>query len=226
VSGSSAPPERATRDRLRAALAGVGVSAGPEAEWRLLRYWELLRRWNRRFNLIARTELANVFERHIADCAVIAPHLAAHPAASITDLGSGAGLPGLVLASLDPSRDYRLVDARGNKTRFLRQAVAELGLPRVEVLGCRVEALEPTGGLLLARALAPLPRLVRICATLLDEHAALWTWKGPKFAREASDLGDAFRVDTVTSYQLWLGGVTYRVVCVTRRWDAPSPTES
>lgn len=118
---------------LTAQLSAMGCGASAPA---LNRYIALLVRWNQAFNLTAVRDPADMVSRHILDSAVIAPFI---KAGSIADIGSGAGLPGIVIAVLRPDLEVTLVDSNGKKTRFCRQAVAELGLENVAVVQTRVE---------------------------------------------------------------------------------------
>lgn len=122
---------------LNAQLAAMGHG---EAADLLCRYVALLVRWNQAFNLTAVREPAEMVTRHILDSAVIAPFL---PHGPVADIGSGAGLPGLVLAVLRRDETFTLVDSNGKKTRFCRQAVTELGLENVAVVHARVEDYRP-----------------------------------------------------------------------------------
>lgn len=105
---------------------------------RLLAYAELLLQWNRSFNLVRVASLDELLCRHVLDCAAAALRLA--PGDTL-DVGSGAGLPGMVIAILAPERRVTLVDSSLKRTRFLGQVQLALGLQNVCVLRCRVETL-------------------------------------------------------------------------------------
>ena len=105
---------------------------------RLSRYLELLRRWQRAINLVGASTLADPWRRHILDCAQIAPHVP-RTAATVLDLGSGAGLPGLVLALLGVP-GVQLVESDRRKAQFLREAARATGAA-VVVHAARIEQL-------------------------------------------------------------------------------------
>jgi len=108
----------------------------------------------------------------------------------IADLGAGAGLPGLVLAIARPNAYVRLVESAGRKCQFLRRAVAELGLERVEVVHARAEDWPEGIGahdLVTARALAPLTALAEYAAPLLVVGGHLVAWKGAVDPQEEAD---------------------------------------
>ena len=140
-----------------ASLAGVSR----ETLARLKTYAGMLEDWNARHNLVSRASLADVWRRHFWDSAQLMPWIPAD-AASLVDLGSGAGFPGLVLAELLRDRPIRIVlfEATAKKCRFLEAVAERLGLA-VEVRNARVEEAKPElFDVVTARACAPLERLL------------------------------------------------------------------
>ena len=125
-------------------------------------YVELLERWQTSIDLVSSQSLEHVWRRHILDCAQLYAHIPA-AAQSVTDMGSGAGLPGLIVAILArPERALHtvLIESNGKKCGFLRFAAAELGL-EVEVIRARLDVPTlPPADVVTARALAPLPDLL------------------------------------------------------------------
>lgn len=132
----------------------------PELHGRLDAYGKLLLRWTARINLIAAGSAAALQTRHIEDSLQLVPLLPADGA--IADLGSGAGLPGLVLACVLPERTVHLIEADRRKAAFLADAAGRLGLTAVRIHPRRIEQLDPMPELAVvtARALAPLPDLL------------------------------------------------------------------
>ncbi len=124
---------------------------------RLRIFIALLVRWNATVNLISRADEPYVWDRHVADCLQLSPYMA--DVSRAIDLGSGAGLPGLVLA-IATEVPFTLVEADHRKAAFLREAARATDAPAA-VVATRIEAaqLEPAA-LITARALAPLPRLL------------------------------------------------------------------
>lgn len=128
---------------------------------------DLLLRWNRRVNLISTRSAEDVWRRHIEDSLQLLPLFPPGTEAFI-DIGSGAGFPGVVLAAATGCR-VDLVEADKRKAAFLTEAVARLGLIEVKVHAQRIEGLAlPKATLLTARALAPLPTLLRYAHALLS----------------------------------------------------------
>jgi 16S rRNA (guanine527-N7)-methyltransferase len=158
-----------------AEMAAAGIDVSRETRQRLSAYLELLRRWQGAINLVGASTLADPWRRHILDCAQIAPHVP-HGAGSVLDLGSGAGLPGLVLALLGVP-GVQLVESDGRKAQFLREAARATGAP-VVVQAVRIEQLERRADVVTARALAPLPRLLELAAPVLAPHGLCLFLKG------------------------------------------------
>jgi 16S rRNA (guanine527-N7)-methyltransferase len=136
-----------------------------ETKDRIDAYIVLLLRWNRTINLIARGDEPVIWERHIADALALLPLLPPDFPRAI-DLGSGAGLPGLVLA-IATGRPFDLVEADQRKAAFLREAARATYAPAT-VHAARIETVAiPPAPLITARAVAPLPTLLPWAARLL-----------------------------------------------------------
>lgn len=183
-------------------LADLDVSR--ESRARLADYVDLLLKWQRRINLIGPATTDDVWRRHIADAAQLLP-LIESDVKRILDLGSGAGLPGLVLAVLLMERrqvTVHLVESTGKKSAFLRQAVLLTGAPAV-VHDCRIEDLAGQDvaveriDLVTARALAPLPKLLRLALPWLQAGATGLFHKGAEIDRELTESAKYWRIACV-----------------------------
>jgi 16S rRNA (guanine(527)-N(7))-methyltransferase RsmG len=156
----------------------------PEAQRTALdAYAALLTRWNERINLVSPRDLPRLWERHIDDAAQLVPLM---PAGTrrIADLGSGAGLPGLVLALLS-GLETHLVERDQRKAAFLREAARVTGAPAT-VHAADAATLPPLGAdLVTARALAPLPVLLPLAARHLAPGG---TCLFPKGATASAEL--------------------------------------
>lgn len=174
------------RPALERGLNALGIERGPDLGDGLLRYLELLTRWNAVYNLTSVRDPRQMLTRHLFDCLAVAPHLGA---GSLADLGSGAGLPGIPLALLDRTRPITLVESNGKKARFLRTAVRELALHSVEVIAERAEtARVDQKAWVIARALAPLDELVQLADPWLAPEGRLLAMKGPGAESELASL--------------------------------------
>ncbi|SMO95863.1 16S rRNA (guanine(527)-N(7))-methyltransferase RsmG [Paracoccus laeviglucosivorans] len=152
----------------------------------------LLRKWNPAINLVSPNTVSEIESRHIEDSLQISAFAAG--ASDWTDIGSGGGLPGLVLAISRPALAVTLVESDQRKSAFLRTAIRELGLNNVRVICDRIEAVDPLGAAnLSARALAPLPLLLSYAVRHLDPAGTAWLMKGKNWAPEVEQA----RVDWV-----------------------------
>ena len=188
MSGVRRPPP----DPLSAEACAEALDVSRETLARLEAYVDLLRRWQRRRNLIGRGTEPDIWRRHILDCGQLAAHLPTGTG-RIVDLGSGAGLPGIVLAVLTGAETV-LVESDAAKAAFLAEAVRLTGAP-CEIRRARIEALEPWPvDAIAARALAPLPRLLGLAApfaALTPDRPPVCVF--PKGARWREELTDAAR---------------------------------
>lgn len=167
---------------------------------RLAAYRGLLIRWNATINLIARGEEREIDHRHLADSLQLLPLLPRDGA--LADLGSGAGLPGMVLAAACPERDVHLVESDRRKAAFLIEAAATLHLPRVKVHAARIEAVTlPPLTAVTARALAPLSVLLPMAAKFLTPGGVALFPKGRGVEQELTKAaaGWHFRVERFQS---------------------------
>lgn len=143
---------------------------------RLTAYLDLLVHWQRRINLVGSSTLADPWRRHILDSAQLVAHLPAS-LGSIIDLGSGAGLPGMVIAIVS-GRPVTLVDSDARKCAFVREAARLTNAP-VSVLNQRIELLPAASATVVtARALAPLDRLLSPISSILHPLGVALLLKG------------------------------------------------
>jgi 16S rRNA (guanine527-N7)-methyltransferase len=143
---------------------------------RLRIYVDLLGRWNRRINLVGADSLSDVWRRHILDSAQLSRHID-RPARVLADLGSGAGLPGLILGILGVP-EVHLIEADQRKAAFLREAARVTGTA-VTVHPARIESLTPfPADVITARALAPVTQLLQWSVPFLGEATLCLFLKG------------------------------------------------
>ena len=154
-------------------------------------YAELLRKWQKAVNLVASSTLDDVWHRHIGDSAQIVDILLqgdSPPDGGLwLDLGSGGGFPGLVAAiMLSEGFDYRfhLVESHGRKCAFLADVARQTGIS-IKIHNSRIEDLSlPVAGIVSARALAPLDRLLELSDSFADRETRLFFLKGRETSRE------------------------------------------
>ena len=166
---------------------------------RLAAYLELLRRWQRRINLVSASTLDDAWRRHFLDSAQLAP-LLANGESNLIDLGSGAGFPGLVLAILTDAR-VRLVESDSRKCAFMREAARVTGA-QVNIDNARIESLAPAAcDAVTARGLAPLSRLLAHAYKLLASNGSCLFLQGRGWRAELTEAGQSWnmRVSPVQS---------------------------
>jgi 16S rRNA (guanine527-N7)-methyltransferase len=153
--------------QLAQGLIELGLTLPAGAQQRLLAYLELMQKWNRAYNLTAVRQAPRMVSYHLLDSLAAAPHVAA---ATILDVGSGAGLPGIPLAVALPDSRVTLLDSNHKKAAFLRQAVMELKLGNADVVCERAETWKPPAafGVVISRAFSDLAEFI----SLAGRHAA------------------------------------------------------
>ncbi|QCK85282.1 16S rRNA (guanine(527)-N(7))-methyltransferase RsmG [Phreatobacter aquaticus] len=189
------------RAAAEAAARQAGVAVSRETQDRLVLYVSLLRRWNPVKNLVSPHTLSAVWERHIADCLQLAA--LAPDARTWVDLGSGGGLPGLVIAAVLAERAgtrIHLVESKLGKAAFLREAARQMGVPATihafRIEGVLAQWTEPVD-VVTARALAPLDQLVRLSVPLLKTGAFGLFPKGQDVGSELTQAAKYWKLDTV-----------------------------
>ncbi|MBF0137918.1 MAG: 16S rRNA (guanine(527)-N(7))-methyltransferase RsmG [Magnetococcus sp. DMHC-1] len=166
----------------------LGQAVTPEQERALRAYVAELTQWNARFNLVGPGGMANLLTRHLLDSLRLAPVLSGRE--RVADLGSGAGLPGLILAICgDPGQTMDLVESIQKKSRFLQHMVDHLGLnARVRVLNARAESLTPAVpyDVVISRALGNLALGARLALPLLRVGGEYATLKGRRHPEDVA----------------------------------------
>ncbi|CAN5493078.1 16S rRNA (guanine(527)-N(7))-methyltransferase RsmG [soil metagenome] len=182
----AAPPE---------AVAGR-FDVSRESYERLKVYVDLLRMWQGRINLIGPATVSDIWERHVADSLQLLPLLAPETKV-LVDLGSGAGLPGLVVA-IAGSLDVHLFESNLKKGAFLREAIRQTGASatihtmRIEAAGNLAAAIHADA--VTARALAPLPRLLSLAEPFLGNGAIGYFHKGQDVDAELTAARKSWRI--------------------------------
>ena len=186
-SGLAPPPEQAGEvfgDRLPVAV----------------RYAELLATTGISHGLIGPRETGRLWDRHLLNCAVVQELVPAD--SHVVDIGSGAGLPGLVLAIARPALGVNLVEPPLRRTTWLEAAVEELGLTNVTVHRGRAQEVDLRAPIVTARAVASLDKLVRWSFPLLEEDGRLLALKGEAAATELADAAPVLERHQVRRAQL------------------------
>lgn len=163
-----------------------GFAVSCETRARLDTYTALLRKWNASINLVARSTVNDLENRHVADCLQLAPF--ATDVDKWLDMGTGAGLPGLVVAASEPELEVTLIESDQRKAAFLREAARQMKLD-VNIRCARIETEpNPVFDIVSARALAPLSQLFTLALPWLKPGGRCIFMKG---ARLQSELDEA-----------------------------------
>jgi 16S rRNA (guanine527-N7)-methyltransferase len=169
------------------------LNVSRETNDRLIAYCHEITRWNRAINLVSKSTIADIWARHILDSAQIFPF--GHDGdAPWADVGSGAGLPGLVMAIMG-AKNMVLVESDARKATFLRETARVLGL-NVQIVNKRIESVDPMGAQTMsARALAPLNDLLGLANTHLAKDGTAIFLKGRGAQDEITAAQASWRFD-------------------------------
>lgn len=194
------------RAELQQGLQTLDLTLPDGGEDQLLAYLDLIARWNRVYNLTAVREPADMLRQHLLDCLAVVKPLAAvadaRPAGSrpwrVLDVGSGAGLPGIVLAIARPDWQITCVDTVAKKATFIRQVGAELGLSHLQAVHQRVEDMrEPPYDLITSRAFASLADFVALTRARLAPAGVWAAMKAHLTEAERAELPAAVQITRV-----------------------------
>ncbi|AJD50083.1 methyltransferase GidB [Isoalcanivorax pacificus W11-5] len=171
-------------------IAALGLDIDDGQQQQLLAYVGLLDKWNKAFNLTAVRDPAEMVTRHLLDSLAVLPYLGT---GHTLDVGTGAGLPGMVLAITRPAQTFTLLDSNGKKTRFVRQAALELGVTNVEVVQARVEqyrseSFQNGSPQVITRAFASLPDMLSLTGHLLADGGRLLAMKAAQADAETATV--------------------------------------
>ncbi len=170
-------------------ISASGLELEDSARARLLDYVALLVKWNRVYNLTSVRKPQDMLPRHILDILVVLPHMTGP---RILDVGTGAGLPGLVLAIARPDWQVVLLDSSNKKLRFVRQAIADLGLENAQVEHVRIEDYQPSAvfNTIISRAFSSLDEMHKHCARLCADDGRILAMKGIYPLAEVESLSE------------------------------------
>jgi 16S rRNA (guanine527-N7)-methyltransferase len=195
-------------DRTVAAAQALGLALGPAELHKLLTYLDLIAKWNKVYNLTAVRDPEEMLVQHLFDSlAVVGPlrRQTQGRAVHLLDVGSGAGLPGVVIAVCCPEIRVDCVDAVGKKAAFIQQSAAQLQLPNLSGLHDRVERLPGRYDVISSRAFASLPDFVSWSTHALADDGLWMAMKGKRPEGEIADLppqAEVFHVEQLTVPEL------------------------
>jgi 16S rRNA (guanine527-N7)-methyltransferase len=189
---------------LRTGVKALGLNLSVEKIQHLMGYMALIQKWNKVYNLTALREPADMLTHHLLDSLTAIPPLSRHTQGQpvrVLDVGSGGGLPGVVLAICLPELNVSCVDTVAKKAAFVQQVAVSLKLPNLRGLHARVESLTDPYQVICSRAFASLPDFVTWSRSALDEGGVWMAMKGKHPQGEIDALpGDVkvFHVEPLT----------------------------
>lgn len=198
-------------------LAQLDVALKDTAQQQLLDYLNLLKKWNKVYNLISRKESDNLVARHLLDSLSVLPYISG---SRVIDVGSGAGLPGIPLAIACPQLHFTLLDCNSKKARFRRQVMIELGLQNVVVEDARAEEYRPQQGFdsVISRAFATIENMLSVAGHLVSQGGRFLAMKGVYPEEELQQLPKGYSVEAVHALETpYLQGERHLAVVVADR---------
>jgi len=174
--------------QLQAGLERLDIKAEQPLCTAYLRYIELLVKWNKAYNLTAVKDPETMLNRHILDSLSVLSFIKGK---QCLDIGTGAGLPGMILALAQADTHWTLLDSNQKKIRFLRHVIVELDINNVELVHGRIEMFKPAQEFdtIICRAFAPLSRMLAQTQHLLTTENQLLAMKGKQVETEIDELG-------------------------------------
>ena len=185
------------KELLVSGLETLGIENQDNLIDKLLIYINLLVKWNQTYNLTAITEESHIITHHLLDCLSVIKIIKAK---NILDVGSGAGLPGLILALYFPDKEITMVDKVGKKTAFIQQVIGEFSLNNAKVLNSRVEDMKNYRDYdgIISRAFSDMETMIKLTSNLLLEEGSWYGMKSKKSkANEMAAIKYPYHVDKI-----------------------------
>ncbi|MDP5143743.1 16S rRNA (guanine(527)-N(7))-methyltransferase RsmG [Rheinheimera baltica] len=183
-------------DQLRSLVAQTSLSLSEQQLQQCIDYVQLLDKWNSAYNLTSVRDPQEMLIKHVMDSLVVAPHLIGE---RFIDVGTGPGLPGVLLAIYYPDKDFTLLDSLGKRIRFLNQVKLQLKLSNIHPLQSRVEDHHPEQGYdgVISRAFASMNDMLSWCKHLPQVNGRFFAMKAAAVQEEIAALPDFVKVASV-----------------------------
>jgi 16S rRNA (guanine527-N7)-methyltransferase len=193
-------------EKLNEGVAAAHLKVSEESQNKLIRYLELLQRWNKVHNLTAVRDPGDMVTLHLLDSLVVLPFIKVK---HLLDVGSGAGFPGIVLAICLPELQVTTVDSVQKKATFMRQAKAELQLENLQVVSGRVEQFKPAGkfDVVISRAFSDLNLFVDLSQHLIADQGEWFAMKGLYPVDELAALKEKTELEPSVVHELKVPGL-------------------
>lgn len=187
--------------RLRTLVAQSDLTLSETQLAQCIQYVTLLDKWNSAYNLTSVRDPEEMLIKHVLDSLVVAPYLTGQ---HFIDVGTGPGLPGVLLAIYYPEKQFTLLDSLGKRIRFLNQVKMQLQLQNIHPLQSRVEDHQPLQGYdgVISRAFASLNDMLNWCRHLPTPDGRFFAMKGAAVQEEIAALPDFVKVDAIHPLQV------------------------
>lgn len=179
--------------QLQQALSELKLQLSDEQQLQLLYYLQQLLFWNKAYNLTAIKDDQQALIKHIFDSLSIVPFL---PAGDLLDIGTGAGLPAVIVAICQPQRAVTALDSNQKKIRFIKQVASELGLKNLTPVASRIEAHTGSYQVITSRAFASLVDFVTHSQSKLADNGIICAMKGVEPVDEIQALQNEWQINT------------------------------
>ncbi len=163
--------------KIKAALEKLDIKASEEQIELWIQYLKLLEKWNKVYNMTAIKNFDDMLDKHLLDSLSVAKYIKGN---STVDVGTGGGLPGVVLAILYPEHKFTLVDSVGKKIMFLNNAKRTLKLDNIKPVNIRIEQLEGQFDNIISRAFSAADKFYNFCKHFLTDSNQMLAMKGPE----------------------------------------------
>lgn len=180
--------------KLQNGLNQLNIDLTKNQQNQLLYYLQQLLFWNKAYNLTAIKQPEMALIKHILDSLSILPHL---PNGSLLDIGTGGGLPSVIIAICQPERSVTALDSNSKKVRFIKQVVSELGLKNVNPVASRIEEHQGKYEIITSRAFSSLLDFVALGRDKLAENGEFWAMKGVNPIDEIAQLQDDWQINSI-----------------------------
>ncbi len=181
-------------EQLQQASLSMGLNLSEAQHQQLLYYLQQLLFWNKAYNLTAIKDPKTALVKHIFDSLSIISHL---PDGDLLDVGTGAGLPAMIIAICQPNRKIVALDSNQKKTRFIKQIISELGLKNITAIASRIEEHQQTYQIITSRAFASLVDFVALTEDKLAKNGEIWAMKGLEPSDEIEQISDKWQINTI-----------------------------
>mgnify|MGYP003706717719 CR=1 FL=1 len=162
--------------KIQKALDELEIKATDEQINQWIEYLKLLEKWNKVYNMTAIKNFDDMLDKHLLDSLSVAKYIKGN---STVDVGTGGGLPGVVLAILYPEHKFTLVDSVGKKIMFLKNAKRVMKLDNINPVNIRIEQLEGQFDNIISRAFSAADKFYDLCKHFLTDSNQMLAMKGP-----------------------------------------------